>query len=122
MKKIQEFAKIVAISDVYASMTVNTPYRKAMSVYNTVTVINKASAVYFCPELVKTFTASVVSYPLGAVVRLNNQCTGAVEGYVDQQQIIPQVRVVLDEQGRRMNNVVTVDLTKDPNLFIVDVQ
>ena len=120
--KIHEFSKIVAISDVYASMTVNTLYRKALSVYYTAAVINKASGQYFCPELVKAFTAGVVAYPVGAVVQLSNKCTGTVEGHADALGINPQVRLVLDEQGRRMNHQVTVDMERDPNLFVMDVQ
>ncbi|HWR40865.1 MAG TPA: HD domain-containing phosphohydrolase [Patescibacteria group bacterium] len=120
--KIHEFAQIVGISDVYASMTVNTAYRKAMPVYYTTAVINKASGQYFCPDLLRSFTAGVVKFPTGSVVQLSNKCTGTVEGHADELGISPQIRLVLDGDGRRMNNMVTVDLGKDPNLFIVDVQ
>lgn len=118
---IHEFAQITALADVYSSMTANTPYRKALSVYDTLAIIAKTGSAYFNPELVKTFVNSVAIYPLGAVVRLNNQSVGIVNDYADELRSKPVISVTKNGNGERVNQTVTIDLAANPALYIAEV-
>ena len=118
---IHEFAQMTALADVYSSMTANTPYRKALSVYDTLAIIAKTGAAYFNPELVKTFISNVAIFPLGAVVRLNNQAIGIVNDYEDELRTKPVVNITKNASGERINQTVTIDLETNPALYIAEV-
>lgn len=118
---IHEFAQITALADVYSSMTLNTPYRKALSVYDTLAIIEKAGAAYFNPELIRTLISNVAIYPLGAVVRLNNQAVGIVNDYADELRTKPILTITKDETGARVNQTLTIDMENNPRIYIAEV-
>lgn len=118
---IHEFAQITALADVYSSMTATTPYRKALSVYDTLAIIEKAGAAYFNPELVKVLVSNVAIYPLGAIVRLNNQSVGIVHDFADELRTKPIINITADGDGTRVNQMITIDMENNPALYIADV-
>ncbi len=118
---IHEFAQITALADVYSSMTANTPYRKALSVYDTLAIIEKASAAYFNPELVQVLVSNVAIYPLGAVVRLNNQAVGIVNDYADELRTKPIVNITRNEAGERVSQILTIDMAANPAVYIAEI-
>ncbi|HWR44562.1 HD-GYP domain-containing protein [Sporomusa sp.] len=118
---IHEFAQIAAIADVYSSMTATTPYRKALSVYDTLAIIQKAGAAYFNPELIQVLINNVAIYPLGAVVRLNNQSMGIVHDYADEQRTKPIINITANAAGERVSQTVTIDMEANPTLYIAEV-
>jgi HD-GYP domain-containing protein (c-di-GMP phosphodiesterase class II) len=118
---IHEFAQITALADVYSSMTLNTPYRKALSVYDTLAIIEKAGTSYFNPELIRTLVSNVAIYPLGAVVRLNNQAVGIVNDYADELRTKPIITITKNEAGARVNQTLTIDMETNPKIYINDV-
>lgn len=120
-ESIHEFAQIVALADVYSSMTANTPYRKALSVYDALAIIEKAGAAYFNPALIQVLANNVAIYPLGAIVRLNNQAVGIVNDYADELRTKPILNITKNEAGERVNQIVTIDMETNPHLYIVEV-
>lgn len=118
---IHEFAQITALADVYSSMTSNTPYRKALSVYDTLAIIEKAGAAYFNPALIQVLVNHVAIYPLGAIVRLNNQAVGIVNDYADEARTKPVLNITRNEAGERVNKTLIIDVAANPKLYIVDV-
>lgn len=118
---IHEFAQITALADVYSSMTANTPYRKALSVYDTLAIIEKTGAAYFNPELIRVLVSNVAIYPLGAVVRLNNQAIGIVNDYADELRTKPIINITKDEAGNRVNTTLTIDMAANPAVYIAEV-
>ncbi|WP_425059785.1 hypothetical protein SCACP_03940 [Sporomusa carbonis] len=118
---IHEFAQITAIADVYSSMTATTPYRKALSVYDTLAIIEKAGAEYFNPELIRLLASNVAAYPLGATVRLSDQSVGIVSDYADESGTKPVINITMNNTGKRVNNTIIVDRETTPGLYIADV-
>lgn len=118
---IHEFAQITALADVYSSMTADTPYRKAIPVYDTLAIIEKAGAVYFNPEFIQVLVSNVAAYPLGAVVRLSNQAVGIVQDYADELRIKPVINISQDESGERVNQTLVIDMAANPNIYIAEV-
>ena len=118
---IHEFAQIAAIADIYSSMTANTPYRRALTVYETLAIIEKAGAAYFNPAIIRLLVSSVAIYPLGGVVRLSNKSIGIVNDYADEMRTKPVLNLVTDEAGARINKTVTIDMEANPDLYIVEV-
>jgi HD-GYP domain-containing protein (c-di-GMP phosphodiesterase class II) len=118
---IHDFAQIVAIADVYSSMTATTPYRKALSVYDTLAIIQKTGVAYFNPEYVQVLIKNVASYPLGSVVRLNNKSRGIVHDYADELKTKPIVNLTTNAAGERVSQTVTIDMAVNPTLYIAEV-
>lgn len=118
---IHEFAQITALADVYSSMTLNTPYRKALSVYDTLAIIGKAGAAYFNPEIIRTLVSNVAIFPLGAIVRLNNQAVGIVNDYADALRTKPIITITKNEAGVRVNQILTIDMETNPKIYIAEV-
>jgi len=118
---IHQFAHIVALADVYDALTSDVTYRKAVPVYEALAIITKAAGTYFDPELVEHFVANIAPYPIGSVVRLSNNHIGVVVDISHECKTKPVVRVIADEQKRRMNKIVEIDLSKNSRLYIADV-
>ncbi|EGO65786.1 HD-GYP domain-containing protein [Acetonema longum] len=120
-KEIHEFARIVAVADVYTAMTAKTPYRKAIPVYDTVALIAKTAGVYFDHEIVTHFMKKVVAFPLGANVRLNNRQIGVVIDHLDEAKTKPVVRLTLDENNQTISRVVRINYHNSPELYVAEV-
>ncbi len=120
-KEIHLFAQIVALADVYDALTSDVIYRKAVPVYEALAIITKAAGMYFDPELVDHFAGNIAPYPIGSVVRLSNNHTGVVVDMSHESKTKPVVRIIADEQKRRMNKIVEIDLSKNSQLYIADV-
>jgi HD-GYP domain-containing protein (c-di-GMP phosphodiesterase class II) len=119
--KIHQFAQIVALADVYDALTSDASYRKAMPVYEAMAIIGRAAGTYFNEEIVEKFVANIAPYPIGSVVRLNNNQTGVVVDITNNSRTKPVVRIIADENRQRMNQLVEIDLAKNPRLYIADV-
>ena len=119
--EIHQFAHIVALADVYDALTSDVTYRKAVPVYEALAIITKAAGTYFNPELVDHFAGNIAPYPIGSVVRLSNNHIGVVVDISHEAKTKPVVRVIADEQKRRMNKIVEIDLSKNNRLYIADV-
>lgn len=119
--EIHEYAHIVALADVYDALTSDVTYRAAVPVYEALAIINNAAGTYFHPEIVDFFTSNIAVYPIGSVVRLNNNQFGVVVDLSKEHKNKPVVRIVLDENKQRLDKIVEVDLSKHPRLYIADV-
>lgn len=119
--EIHQFAQIVAIADVYDALTSDAMYRRAVPVYEALAIILKAGGTYFNAELVTRFAENIAVYPIGSVVRLNTNQIGVVVDISRDYQSRPVVRIITDENRQRMNQLVEIDLSKNPRLYIADV-
>lgn len=77
-ENIHIFARIVAIADTYDAMTSDRVYRRGVSPYAALQTIDNLRARQFDSEMVDMFLASVVPYPPGCEVELENGDIGVV--------------------------------------------
>jgi HD-GYP domain-containing protein (c-di-GMP phosphodiesterase class II) len=119
--QIHPFAQIVAIADVYDALVSDTTYRKAIPVYEALAIILKAGGSYFDHELVEKFAENIAAYPIGTVVRLNNNQIGVVVDISRECKSQPVVRIVIDENKQRLNQIIEIDLSKHAQLYVADV-
>ncbi len=120
-QEIHQFAHIVAIADVYDALTSDAIYRKAIPVYEALAIISKAAGVYFDAELINKFTENIAVYPIGSVVRLNNNQFGVVVDISRECKSKPVVRIIFDENKKQVNKLIEIDLSKNSRLYIADV-
>lgn len=119
---ISEYAQIISIADVYDRLISGMPHRKPTPVYYAVAILNKAAGEYFNPDMVDVFTQSVAIYPMGKMVRLNDHQSGIILGVDFKSKTIPVVRITSSSDSSHINQLVELNLLKNPDLFIVDFE
>lgn len=68
-EEIHEFAKVVAIADVYDALTTQRPYKKAYAPHIAYKIMTKCSGRQFDPHLLNVFFDHVALYPVGTVLK-----------------------------------------------------
>jgi HD-GYP domain-containing protein (c-di-GMP phosphodiesterase class II) len=111
--EISDFAKIVAIAEVYEAITHPRPYRREKIIpYQAVKTIVQKEKNSFEPELVKVFLNSISPYPPGSFVLLNNGVIGRIYSVNKTLPLRPVVEIFFDSDGRPPENPSRIDLAK----------
>ena len=76
--KIDDFAKIVAIADVYEAMTSPRPYRKAKCPFEVMHLFETDGLTHFDPKFLMVFMDNIAQSYMGTNVRLNNGTVGTI--------------------------------------------
>ena len=121
-KEISEYAQIISIADVYERLIVGMPHRLPTPVYYAAAILNKASGEYFNPVIVDKFNQNVAIYPIGKMVRLNNQQSGVILGVDIRNKTVPIVRITSSPDEKDNNKIIELDLMKNADIFIVDFE
>ena len=109
-------SQIVSISDVYDALRTRRSYRGDIPLERVYEIMSKESGRLFDPYLLELFFKNIGIWPVGTLVRLDTQEVGVVSENNPQDILRPKVDVYYDPQGRKLKDVVTVDLTeKDEN-------
>lgn len=118
-EQISEFAKMVAITEVYEALTHPRPYRKEKIIpYEGVKMIVQQAGTFFEPKLVKIFLNFITPYPLGSFVLMNNNEIGRVIKINKGLPLRPIVEIYYDSEGKPPDKPKNVDLAKAPVLYI----
>ncbi|HEU4964307.1 MAG TPA: HD-GYP domain-containing protein [Bacilli bacterium] len=117
--EIHEYARIVAICDVYEALTSKRVYREAHLPHEALEFIMGGGDTLFDVNLVRLFAKNVAVYPVGMTVRLNTQETAVVVRLNPEYPQRPVVRLLTDESGRKLDSPYDVDLTQQLTMMIV---
>ena len=93
---------IVSIADVFDALRTNRPYRKALASDRVRTMLAEQNGSAFHPALLKRFITVVGLFPVGSLVRLDTGAIGIVTHEHPDDPLRPQVKVVIDAAGRRV--------------------
>lgn len=118
---IHEYARIVAVADVYDALLADRPYRPAYSISQAVTIVSRMASVYFEPRCVAALISNIALFPLGSVVMLSSGDTALVVDVNKNAPTRPVVRVIFDPAGRKLSEPREVDLTKFSSIYITKV-
>jgi HD-GYP domain-containing protein (c-di-GMP phosphodiesterase class II) len=117
--EISDYAKIVAIAEVYEAITHPRPYRREKIIpYQAVKTIVQTEKNSFAPELVKVFLNSVSPYPPGSFVLLNSGAIGRVISVNKSHPLRPVVEIFFDADGKPPETPMRIDLAKAPAVNI----
>ncbi len=114
------FARILAVADVFDALLADRPFREAFFPHQAVDIISNSSG-QFDPEVLRVFIENVAIYPVGSVVSLNTGETGVVVDVNKGQQTRPVVRVMYDSNAAKIQSIIEIDLSKNPETFITRV-
>lgn len=93
--------QLCGIADVYDAMRSQRQYQQAFPTERILAVLQRNDGAQFDQRLVRRFVQILGIYPVGNVVRLNTGETGVVLRANAADPHRPQVRVVLDHDGRK---------------------
>ena len=118
-EEISEFAKIVAITEVYEALTHPRPYRREKIIpYLGVKMIVQQAGTFFEPRLVKVLVNFITFYPLGSFVLLNSNEIGRVIQINEGIPMRPVVEIFYDSEGKPPDRPKKIDLSKSPIIYI----
>jgi HD-GYP domain-containing protein (c-di-GMP phosphodiesterase class II) len=112
-------ARILAVADAYEAMLNHRPYRDALIGYNAMKNILSDNGTHFDPAILRTFLQCFGIYPIGSYVLLNNSMVGLVTGVNSNAPMRPQLRLLYDNNGNKVEESNDIDLLENENLFIV---
>lgn len=116
-KGIPLYSRIIAVADIFCSLTTKTRNHPGYSFLDGYEFILAGSGLYFDPDVVEIFQKHFVMYPLKTKVLLNNGHRGFVlsqnPGFPDR----PNIRITQDDRGIDTFPI-TVNLIKKTSLKI----
>lgn len=115
--EINEYARIVGLVDAYEAMTHPRPYRKKFLPYEALKEILKDKAL-FDPRFMRVLIEQIGIYPVGSWAELNTDEIGKVVRLNKGFPLRPSVNVIFGPDGRKLDEVKSIDLTKHPTLYI----
>ncbi|CQR70648.1 Cyclic di-GMP phosphodiesterase response regulator RpfG [Sporomusa ovata DSM 2662] len=118
---IHEYARIVAIADVYDALTSDRPYKEASLPHEAYEIMMSLANTHFDPVILQTFLNQIALYPLGSIVQLNTDDIAVVTRVIPGLQTRPTVKVLLDASGHKLKNGPEIDLTRHLTTFITKV-
>lgn len=123
---IEEIGLIAAVADVYDAMTTDRIYRPAWTPQRALAMIFNGCDLEYSRHIVELFTKHLGIYPVGSFVRLISGEMGVVIR-VDQGAILaPDVLVLFNENGRRLEKPVEYKLyslqkTEKAKLYRIEI-
>jgi HD-GYP domain-containing protein (c-di-GMP phosphodiesterase class II) len=118
---IHEFARIVAVADVYDALTSDRVYRSKINPHEVLEYITSLARDQFDKKVVNSFVKYVALYPVGTSVSLNTRERGIVVKYNPNRPTRPVVRIIMDKDFRLLETVREEDLSVENSLFIVGI-
>lgn len=115
---IHQYARIVAIADVYDAITSDRPYKEGTLPHEAYEIMMSLANTHFDPVILRTFLSQIAIYPLDSVVRLNTGEIALVIKVIAGLQTRPVLKVIVDAEGRRQSDGAEIDLTKHLTTFI----
>jgi HD-GYP domain-containing protein (c-di-GMP phosphodiesterase class II) len=117
--QIHEYAKIVAIVDVYEAQTHPRAHRKAQESHEAVKeLLNINSAGLFDRTVLKVLINRIGLYPVGSWIELNTGEIGkVVQSYADSP-LRPRVNIIFGLDKKRLPRIKSIDLFRHTNIYI----
>lgn len=119
--EIHEYARIVAIADVYDALTTDRPYRKRLLPHQVIDMLTDSGDTDFDSEIIKEFIRNIAPYPKGTIVLLSSGHKALVLDVKKEFPTRPKVQLLYDSQGRKMPPNAVADLMAYLTVFISDV-
>jgi len=113
-------ARIVSVADAFEAMVSKKSYRPSMGGYQAVKNLLADNARRFDPTVIMAFTKIMGIYPIGSIVRLNNESIARVTNVHTIAPMRPVVQLLIDNTGNVLGpgKAQTIDLLADKTLFI----
>ncbi|MGH9338938.1 MAG: HD domain-containing phosphohydrolase [Acidobacteriota bacterium] len=115
---IREEAKIIGIADVFESCIHSRPYRKALTGYESLFKLTTEGVKQFPDVIAKALIKSFSLYPYNEYVVLSSGEVGKVLDINEKNLSRPVVKILYNQDGRRLQEHKLVDLSTDTSTYI----
>ncbi|HIJ82597.1 MAG: HD-GYP protein [Magnetococcales bacterium] len=110
-ERYTQFQQLSAIIDIYDAMTSHRPYRRPWTATNALKKIHEMSGKrQLDSSMVQSFIHRIGIYPVGSVIRLENQLVGVVTQTNWSSLLYPKVRLLADQRDGKKIESRDVDL------------
>ena len=109
-EEIHEYAKIVAVADVYDAITSDRPYHRGLFPHEAAMLLAEGMGKQFDVDVLTAFLTRVAIYSIGSVVELSTGEIGVVTNVSWGMQNRPTIRLMLDKSGKPLDRKIIVDL------------
>jgi hypothetical protein len=104
------FSKIVGVCDAYDAMTTMRPFRREIRPDKALAVLMQGRGKAYDPGVTKALVAMLGIYPMGAVVKLDDESVAVVYRVNNDDLLHPRVKVLADAYGRWLETPEVLDL------------
>ncbi|MDR0502031.1 MAG: HD-GYP domain-containing protein [Treponema sp.] len=113
-------ARIVSVADAFEAMVSKKSYRNSLMGYQAVKNLLADNARRFDPAIIIAFTKIMGIYPIGSIVRLNDDSVARVTNVHTDAPLRPIVQMLVDKYGKilKPGEGADIDLLEDKRLFI----
>jgi HD-GYP domain-containing protein (c-di-GMP phosphodiesterase class II) len=117
--QIHEYAKIVAIIDVYEALVHPRSYRDAISPHEAIKeLLNMNTAMLFKTRILKVLINRIGLYPVGCWVELNTGEIGKVISSNEDSPLRPKVNIIFSREKEKLPQIELLDLSRHTNVYI----
>lgn len=117
---IHNYAKILAVCDVYDALTSDRPYRKPSFPNEVIEYIMGCSDTHFDYEILKHFIKIIVAYPIGSFVKLSDTRLAVVVKNYTENIMRPIIRII-NSDGTVGEDIDLLNDLRYMNITIVDM-
>jgi len=113
-------ARIVSVADAFEAMVSKKSYRESIVGYQAVKNMLADNARRFDPAVIMAFTKIMGIYPIGSIIRLNDESVARVLSVNSSAPLRPIVEILITRAGKifRSGSGDVVDLLAEKSLFI----
>lgn len=119
--EIHEYARIVAIADVYDALTSDRPYKNAISPYEAYKIMVKSINSQFENRLLELFFENIAVFPTGTTLQLNTGEYAIVTQVLQKQTFTPKVKLLATAEHKAITDQSFIDLSSDPLRYVCRV-
>lgn len=118
-KDISEYARVIAVADVYEAIIHKRPYRGTMTTIEAIKSMLENKKM-FEREVLRSLLEKVGIFPAGTCVQLNNREVAMVVSNNPKAPFSPVVDIVIDAEGNKLDTPRRVDLRGNNAIYIRD--
>ena len=116
--RIHEYARIVAIADVYDAITTDRPYQKARTPHQAYEIMLADSGNKFDTSLLEVFFENLAIFPVGSFVLLNNNFYAMVIEVPEGLSFTPIIKVIAKPNKSFLKEDLYIDLKEYASIYI----
>ncbi len=109
--------QMLLVADIFDALSSRRCYKPAMSAGDALALMYRERGAMYAPGMLESFIKAVGVYPSGCLVRLSDNSVAIVTEQTASS-LHPQVVVLLDAWGARLNPPLLLDLSRNRNLSI----
>ncbi|KGM97160.1 diguanylate cyclase [Clostridium novyi A str. 4552] len=119
-EQLHETVKIVSICNTFDNLVSDFSGYTKIEVYKALEYLIAMSETLFDKKLVNAFIKNIAAYPSGTIVKLNTGDSAIVLKQNTSLPLRPIVNIIFDKNNYKLDEPVTIDLSKENTVFIVD--